>query len=82
MSYNAKVYFEQGAATMRAVEGGSVYFGNTQILFGAANPTGAAISASPGAVYFRSDGSASNFYVNVSDGTAGSVWASASISRP
>lgn len=36
-----------------------------------------AYSASPGAVYFRSDGSMSAFYFNISSGTTGSVWRSA-----
>lgn len=31
-------------------------------------------SASPGAIHYRSDGSMSNVYQNISDGAAGSVW--------
>jgi adhesin HecA-like repeat protein len=34
-------------------------------------------SASPGALYFRSDGSVSAMYWNISSGTTGSVWRSA-----
>ena len=72
---------ENVAGSMNISSGGYFALGNSQFLFGAATdpPT---VTASPGAFYFRTDGSASNFYVNTSDGTAGSVWAPASISRP
>lgn len=33
-----------------------------------------AFAASPGAVYYRTDGSMSNVYINSSDGVSGSVW--------
>lgn len=70
---------EQGASVMRFKTGASMFLGNTMIRFGQAIPTE---SASPGAVYFRSDGSASNFYINTSDGTTGSLWKSASVFTP
>ena len=54
----------------------AIAFGNTTILFGTDIPTA---TASPGAIYFRSDGSVSNIYVNTSSGTSGSVWKGASI---
>ena len=34
-------------------------------------------SASPGSLYVRSDGSMSNWYYNIADGTTGSVWRAA-----
>lgn len=87
--YNAKVLHEQGGSVLRVDSGGSIniqagggfFLGNNQVLFGTIDdpPT---VSASPGSIFVRSDGSASNFYVNTSDGTAGSVWAPASINRP
>ena len=87
--YNAKVLHEQGGSVLRVDSGGSInvqagggfFLGNNQILFGTLidHP---AVSAKPGSIFLRTDGSASNFYVNTSDGTAGSVWASASIDRP
>lgn len=67
---------EQGASVMRFYTGASFFLGNTHLGFGSDLPV---YSASPGAVYFRSDGSASNMYVNVSTGTTGSVWKGASI---
>lgn len=49
---------------------------NVQLMFAAsaAAPSGLPVTASPGAVFFRSDGANSAGYVNTSDGTAGSVW--------
>jgi hypothetical protein len=61
--------------------GGAFFLGGAQFIFAASaeGPAGLPVSASPGSVFFRSDGSASNFYINVSTGAAGSVWKSASI---
>lgn len=80
---NTKIYREQGGSVMRVGSSGSVVLeaggqlklGNTTLHFGTGLPT---FSASPGAVYFRSDGSISGIYSNRSTGTAGSVWKSAS----
>lgn len=91
MSYNTRVIREPGGSKLRVASGGSyeaesgaeakfadatAKFGNTVIRFGADIPT---LTASPGAVYFRSDGSISNIYINVSDGATGSVWKGASL---
>jgi hypothetical protein len=85
MSYSTKIIREQGGsvltlnsgASLVAAAGAKVNLGDTQLLFGTGNaPT---VSASPGSVYFRSDGSVSNIYINVSTGTTGSVWKGASI---
>lgn len=70
---------EQGASVMRFSTGASLFLGNVHLGFGPEKPSH---STSPGAVYFRSDGSASNMYINVSTGTTGSVWKSASIFVP
>ena len=75
---------EQGASVMTFKSGASLNFesgaafkiGNANQYSGTAIPV---FSASPGAVYWRSDGSASNMFINVSSGTTGSVWKSASI---
>lgn len=75
--YNgASVIFKDGAS-LNFAGTPAITFGNTTLLFGTDIPT--AITASPGAVYFRSDGSISNIYVNTSSGTSGSVWKGASI---
>lgn len=91
MSYNTRVIREPGGSKLRVASGGSyevesggqatfadgaIKLGNTVINFGTDIPTA---TASPGAVYFRSDGSISNIYVNVSDGATGSVWKGASL---
>ena len=49
---------------------------NVRVMFAvsAAAPSGLPVSASPGAVFFRSDGANSAGYVNTSDGATGSVW--------
>lgn len=67
---------EQGGSVMRFNTGASLFLGNTALLFGSELPT---VTASAGAVYFRSDGSASNIYVNTSTGVSGSVWKGASL---
>lgn len=124
MTYNPKIYHEQGGSVFRVTSSGSVVVesggqvninnatlelgagvvtqasggavnssgsvnllgyaalgSNIQLMWGAsaAAPGGLPVSASPGAVFFRSDGANSNIYVNVSSGTAGSVWKSACI---
>lgn len=89
MSTNAKIIKEQGGSVLNVASGGSLnvqsggafFIGNVQFISAASNegPGGLPVSASPGAIFIRSDGSVSNLYVNVSSGTAGSVWKSASI---
>jgi hypothetical protein len=124
MTYNPRIYHEQGGSVFRVTSGGSLVYesgaqlnlnnatlelgagtvtqasgaalnssgsvsllgfaalgSNIQLMWGAsaAAPGGLPVSASPGAVFFRSDGANSNIYVNVSSGTAGSVWKSACI---
>ncbi len=61
--------------------GGKIALGGIELLFGTIieAPT---VEGTPGSFFMRGDGSASNFYINTSDGTAGSVWAPASINRP
>ena len=89
MTYNAKVLHEQGGSVLRVDSGGSInvlaggglFLGDVQFL-SATIIDPPAVSAAPGSIFLRTDGSASNFYVNTSDGTAGSVWASASMDRP
>lgn len=84
---NTAIYKEQGGSVQRIGSGGSlnvesggrVALGNTTFHFGQDVPV---FSASPGAVYFRSDGSAAGIYVNTSTGNSGSVWASASLNLP
>ena len=91
MSYNTRIIREPGGSKIRVASGGSYQvesggradfadgattYGNTVINFGEDIPTAI---ASPGAVYLRSDGSISNIYLNVSDGSAGSVWKGASL---
>lgn len=63
-------------ASVTVATGANFNFNGVEILSGRNAPTGA---ASPGSVYLRTDGSVSNVYVNVSDGTSGSVWKSACI---
>ena len=93
MSYDTQIVREQGGSVLRIDSQGKVNYlsggslqvdsgadfslGNTRFLFGSDTPP--TVSASPGAIYFASDGSASNLYVNVSSGTTGSVWKGASI---
>ena len=51
---------------------------NIELIWGKIN-TVPSISASPGSIFIRSDGSMSRLYVNVSDGgVSGSVWKTAS----
>ena len=94
MGYNSLVLNEQGGSVLRVDSsgkinaksgasivvdtGGAFFLGGMQLMF-AVTSSPPTVSASPGSVFFRSDGSASNYYVNVSTGTAGSVWKSASI---
>jgi len=66
----------ESTASLNVLAGAAVNFGNTRLYFGQDIPT---LAASPGALYFRSDGSASNMYVNTSDGVSGSVWKGASV---
>ena len=68
-------------ATSLTVEqtGGYVQLGTfVQIIFSASVEAPSALpwSASPGAVFFRSDGSMSMGYINTSDGESGSIWTS------
>jgi len=68
---------EVSAASVTVQAGGAFFLGaNVQVLFAAsaAAPSGLPVSASPGAVFFRSDGANSAGYVNTSSGAAGSVW--------
>lgn len=65
------------AASVTVSAGGAFMLGsNIQVMFAAsaAAPSGLPVSASPGAVFFRSDGANSMGYINTSDGAAGSVW--------
>ena len=87
--YNAKVLHEQGGSVLRVDSGGSInvlagggfFFGDAQLLFGTIiDPP--AVEAAPGSIFIRTDGSASNMYMNISDGTAGSVWTGACINYP
>lgn len=64
-------------ASLTVAPGGKFLLGsNIQVMFAAsaAAPSGLPVSASPGAVFFRSDGANSKAYINTSTGTAGSVW--------
>ena len=63
---------EQGASVMRFNTGATLWLGSTQVLFGTNTPAGTI--ATPGAIYFRTEGSASNMYINTSNGVSGSVW--------
>ena len=57
--------------------GGAVQLGTyVQLFFNASttSPSGLPVTASPGAVFFRSDGLQSSVYINTSDGVSGSVW--------
>lgn len=65
------------AASVTVNNGGAFMLGsNVQIMFAAsaATPSGLPVSASPGTVFFVSNGALSAGYVNTSDGTTGSVW--------
>ena len=50
---------------------------NVEFIWGQIN-TVPAVSASPGSIFIRSDGSMSRMYVNMSDGVTGTVWKTAS----
>lgn len=67
--------------SLTVATGGAVFLGNVQLLFAASNspPGGLPVSASPGSIFFRSDGSMSRLYINTSSGTAGSVWTAACV---
>lgn len=69
---------QTGAVTNASLTVSNALFlgANVQVMFAAsaAAPSGLPVSASPGAVFFRSDGANSAGYINTSDGTAGSVW--------
>jgi hypothetical protein len=89
MSYNSKIYTEQGGSVLRVESGGSVYItGPLTLSDGTYSPSFSvgrnvpAHSASPGSLYIRSDGSVSGLYVNKSSGTTGSVWGAASVNLP
>jgi hypothetical protein len=73
--------FNASGSITVVVGAGALFIGNAQALYGASStgPAGLPVSASPGSIFFRSDGSVSNIYINVSTGTAGSVWKSACI---
>ena len=65
------------AASITVSDSGAFQLGaNVQVMFAAsaAAPSGLPVSASPGAIFFRSDGANSAGYVNTSDGVSGSVW--------
>jgi len=65
---------EVTAASLTVSAGGMFMLGsNVQLQFAKTNSPPVTV-ASPGALFFRSDGSMSAVYVNTSDGTAGSVW--------
>lgn len=64
-------------ASVTVSAGGAFWLGsNIQIMFAAsaAAPSGLPVTASPGALFLRSDGANSGAYINTSTGTAGSVW--------
>lgn len=64
-------------ASLTVSNGGAFFLGSNVQIFWAASaaaPSGLPVSASPGAVFFRSDGANSAGYVNTSTGAAGSVW--------
>ncbi len=69
------------AASVTVTDGGPFFLGNAQFISATSStdPTGGNVSAAPGSIFLRIDGSMSNLYVNVSTGTAGSVWRSACI---
>ena len=62
--------------SVTVADGGGFSIGNVGFSTGKNAP---AATASPGAVYVRTDGSMSNFYINISSGTTGSIWRSACI---
>jgi hypothetical protein len=90
MTYNTKVILEQGGSVLRVDDTGKIanagslnqtgamFLGDVQFLSATSigNPT---VTAAPGSIFLRVDGSMSNLYVNISDGTAGSVWRGACV---
>ena len=106
MTYNAKIYHEQGASVLRVESGGSIAVDAGGTIGNAGTVTGACVtavtrlwlgsniefmwgqintvptvSASPGSIFIRSDGSMSRLYINMSEGAegvSGSVWKTAS----
>ncbi|WP_455218606.1 hypothetical protein [Kaarinaea lacus] len=66
----------QSGASLSLAAGAGLDLGVVQIMWAAsaAAPSGLPVTASPGAVFFRSDGANSAGYINTSDGTSGSVW--------
>lgn len=70
--------FAAGSVTI--VSGGPLFLGTVQFMSATSSspPGGAPVSAAPGSIFLRVDGSMSGLYVNISDGTAGSVWKTAS----
>lgn len=82
MSYNTKIVREAGGSVLAVNPGGSlnavsggIRVGSVPLYTGVAAPT---FSASPGSVYFRSDGANSGIWINTSSGVAGQTWVSAS----
>jgi hypothetical protein len=70
----------RSGGSINVESGGGFFLGNTQVLFGSTVPT---VSASPGSLYIYTNGSASNWYINTSDGgAAGSAWSSGCINKP
>jgi hypothetical protein len=69
------------AASVTVTAGGPFFLGTAQFISAtsSSDPEGGNVSAAPGSIFLRVDGSMSNLYVNISVGTAGSVWKSASI---
>lgn len=63
-------------ASLSLADGAGLDLGDVQIMWAAsaAAPSGLPVSASPGAIFLRTDGANSAGYVNTSDGTSGSVW--------
>ena len=68
------------AASVTVTAGGPLFLGTVQFISATSSspPGGAPVSAAPGSIFLRVDGSMSGLYVNISDGTAGSVWKTAS----
>lgn len=84
MSYNTKIVREAGGSVLAINAGGSlnavsgaIRIGNTPFYAGTDSPLNV-VSASPGSVYFRSDGANSGIWINTSSGVAGQTWVSAS----
>lgn len=95
MAYgNVPISRQQGGSELSVESGGSVNYatgarqdlqsgvtrlnGGAGIYFGTATPHNS-LSASPGSLYVRSDGTNSNLYVNVASGVSGETWKSACI---